>query len=60
MLQHNMVYGNFKDLSRRTGLDKVLRDEAFNFAKNPIYIIYKYMIYKYMIYKYMEQELILT
>ena len=55
-----MVYGNFKDLSRRTGLDKVLRDEAFNFAKNPIYIIYKYMIYKYMIYKYMELELILT
>ena len=28
-----MAYGDFKDLARRTGLDKVLRDKAFNIAK---------------------------
>ena len=30
-----MVYEDFKDLGRRTGSDKVLRDKAFNIAKNP-------------------------
>ena len=33
--QHDMAYGNFKDLKRRTASDKVLRDEAFNIAKYP-------------------------
>ena len=32
-----MAYGNFKDLNRRTGADKVLREKAFNIAKNPKY-----------------------
>ena len=32
-----MVYGDFKDLKRRTGSDKVLKDKAFNIAKNPKY-----------------------
>ena len=32
--QHDMVYGDFKDLERRTASDKVLRDKAFNIAKN--------------------------
>ena len=27
--QHDMVYGDFKDLNRRTLADKLLRDEAF-------------------------------
>ena len=35
--QHDMAYGNFKDLKRRTFSDKVLRDNAFNIAKNPKY-----------------------
>ena len=35
--QHDMAYGNFKDLTRRTTFDKVLRDKAFNIAKNPKY-----------------------
>ena len=35
--QHNMAYGDFKDLKRRTLSDKVLRDKAFNIAKNPKY-----------------------
>ena len=28
--QHGMVYGDFKDLPRRTASGKVLRDKAFN------------------------------
>ena len=30
--QHDMVYGDFKDLSRRTASDKALGDKAFNIA----------------------------
>ena len=33
--QHDMAYGDLKDLAKRTGSDKFLRDKAFNFAKNP-------------------------
>ena len=33
--QHDMAYGDFKDLARRAASDKVLRDKAFNIAKNP-------------------------
>ena len=32
--QHYMAYGDFKDLARKTAFDKVLRDKAFNIAKN--------------------------
>ena len=35
--QHDMTYGHFKDLKRRTASDKILRDKAFNIAKNPKY-----------------------
>ena len=35
--QHDMAYGDFKDLKRRTAADNVLRDKAFNIAKNPKY-----------------------
>ena len=35
--QHDMAYGDFKDLARRTASDKVLRDKAFNITKNPKY-----------------------
>ena len=35
--QHDMAYGNFKDLKKRTAADNVLRDKAFNIAKNPKY-----------------------
>ena len=28
-----MAYGDFKDLTRRTGSDKILRDKSFNIAK---------------------------
>ena len=32
-----MTYWDFKDLKRRTASDKVLRDKAFNIAKNHKY-----------------------
>ena len=32
--QHDVGYGDFKDLARSTASDKVLRDKAFNIAKN--------------------------
>ena len=46
-----MAYGDFKDLARRTASDKVLRDKAFNIAKNPKYDGYQRglasMVYKF-------------
>ena len=38
--QHNMAYGDFKDIVRRTASDKVLKYKAFNIAKNPKYNVY--------------------
>ena len=35
--RHGMAYGDFKDLTRRTTSDKILRDKAFNIAKNTKY-----------------------
>ena len=35
--QHDVAYGNFKDLPRRTASNKVLHDKAFNIAKTPKY-----------------------
>ena len=32
-----MAYGVFKYLTRRTASDKIIRDNAFNIAKNPKY-----------------------
>ena len=31
-VQHDMAYGDFKDLARRTASDKVLREKVFNIA----------------------------
>ena len=49
--QHDMDYGDFKDLARRTASDKVLRDKVFNIAKNPKYDEYQrelaFMVYKF-------------
>ena len=35
--QHDMAYGDFKDLAKTTASDNVLRDKASNVAKNPKY-----------------------
>ena len=49
--QHDMTYGDFKDLKRRTAADKFLRDKAFNIARNPKYDEYQRglvsMVYKF-------------
>ena len=39
--QHDMAYGDFKDMKRRTAFDNVLRDKAFNLAKTPKYDEYQ-------------------
>ena len=39
--QHDMAYGDFKDLARRTASDNVLKYKAFNIAKNPKYDGYR-------------------
>ena len=48
--QHDKVSGDFKDLVRRRASDKVLRNKAFNIAKNPKYDEYQRdlssMVYK--------------
>ena len=36
-----MAYGDFGNLNRRTITNKVLRDKAFNIAKNPKYDEYQ-------------------
>ena len=35
--QHDMAYVKFKDLNKRTQLDNVLRDKAFEIASNSKY-----------------------
>ena len=49
--QHDMAYGDFKDLARKRASDKFLRDKAFNIAKNPKYYGYQRglasMVYKF-------------
>ena len=49
--QHAMAYGDFKDVARRTAADKVLRNKAFNIAKDPKYDGYQRglasMVYKF-------------
>ena len=39
--QHDMAYGDFKKLARRTAFARILRDKAFNIAKNPKYYGYQ-------------------
>ena len=34
---HDMAYGDYKDLPKRTAVDKVLHDKVFNIAKNSKY-----------------------
>ena len=35
--QHDMAYGDLKDLKRRTQSDNILKDKAFEIASNPKY-----------------------
>ena len=49
--QHEIAYGDFKALPRRTAYDKVLSNKAFNIAKNLKYDRYRRglasMVYKF-------------
>ena len=48
-----MASGDFKDLKRRKFSDKILRDKAFNIAKNPEYDGYQRglaaMVYRFLV-----------
>ena len=50
-----MAYGDFKDLKKRTSADKVLRDKAFNIAKNPKYDGYQRGLAS-MVYKFFDKK----
>ena len=53
--QHDMAYGDLKDLTGRTTSDKVLRDKAFNTAKNSKYDGYQRGLVS-MIYKFFDKN----
>ena len=59
-----MAYGDFKDLAKRTTADEVLRDKAFNIAKNPKYDGYQgglaSMVYKFLIKSLVEAVVLCT
>ena len=51
-----MTYGDFKDLARRTAADNVLRDKAFNIAKDPKYDGYQRRLAS-MVYKFFDKSM---
>ena len=54
--QHDMTYGDFKDLKRTTAADNVLRDKALNIAKNSKYDGYQRGLAS-MVYKFFDKKL---
>ena len=50
-----MAYADFKNLARRIASDKVLRDKAFNIAKNPKYDGYQKGLAS-MVYKFFDKK----
>ena len=52
--QHDMAYGDFKDLTRGIA-DKILRDKAFSIAKNPKYDGYENGLVS-MIYNFFDEK----
>ena len=50
-----MAYEDFKNLKRRTASDEVLRDRAFNIAKNPKYDGYQRGLAS-MFYKFFDKK----
>ena len=53
--QHDMAYGDFKDLKRRTQSDKVLKDKVFAIASNPKYDGYQRGL-PLMVYNFIEKK----
>ena len=54
--QHDMAYGDFKDLRKRTYSDKILRDKVFNIANNSKYDGYQRRLAS-MVYKFFDKNL---
>ena len=50
-----MAYGDFKDLTKRTASDKILRDKTFNIAKNAKYDEYQRGLAS-MVYKFFDKK----
>ena len=50
-----MAYGDFKDLNRRTVVDKVLHDKTFKITKNPKYDGYQRGLAS-MVYKFFDKK----
>ena len=55
--RHDMAYGHFKDLARRNAADKVLKDKAFNIAKDPKYDGYQRDLAS-MVHKFFDKKLL--
>ena len=53
--QHDMANGDFKDLEKRIAADKVLRDKAFNIAKDLRYDGYQRGL-ESMVYKFFDKK----
>ena len=53
--QHNMAYGDFKDLPKRTAADKVLRNKAFKIASDQKYDGYQRGLAS-MVYKFFDKK----
>ena len=53
--QHDMDYGDFKDLTRRTVFHKILCDKAFSIAKIPKYDGYQSELAS-MVYKFFDKK----
>ena len=53
--QYDMAYYDFKDLKKRTDSDKILKDKAFNIAKNIKYDEYQRGIAS-MVYKFSDKK----
>ena len=53
--QHDVAYGDFKDLTKRTIADKVLRDKAFKIDSDQIYDGYQRGLAS-MVYKFFDKK----
>ena len=53
--EHDMVYGKYKDLEKRTQSDKVLKDKAFAIANNSKYDEYQRGLTS-MVYKFFDKK----
>ena len=54
--QHDMAYGSYKDLVKRTESDKVLRDKAFKIASHPRYDGYEKGLAS-LVYKFFDKKI---